>query len=326
MSRRRKSKPTARSPVAAILEPYAKHLRMLAIPYRLTNQGKWEGLICAAEVLDAARAVNLDVPELDPEGLERLAQGVALLREASELLRELGADVASALAVAGGAAPLPSRTWITKKEDTPELATDISDPAGFLKRVADNASIIVGDVDGVRTVRKGERVAFSVNGRRYESPPSTEPLGKPERALLAVLAQRSPQPTTRAQLAICSGYSSSSSSFANALGKLRRLKLAGDEGAMIFATVDGLAAAPDVAQLPKGKALRDYWLTRCNRPERAVLAALIDAYPHPLDRDELARAAQYSPTSSSFANALGKLRTLELVRGLRASSELMEDA
>jgi hypothetical protein len=331
MSRRRKGKPGPRNPVAAILEPYANHLRKLAITYRLTDHGKWEGLITAAEVLDEGRALNLDVPEVDAEAVARLERAVSLLREAGELLREVGADVASALAVAGGAGagapPLPSRTWISKAEEPraaasppspPPAPTDITDPRGLLE-----SPVHVVPPD---KVFKGGSLSLTVNGYRADRLVPNEPLGRADRALLAVLAQRSPQPTSRVQLAILSGYSSSSSSFANALGKLRRLKLAGSEGPMIFATTDGLSAAPDVGPMPKGDELRRYWLARCNRAEQAVLSVLIDTYPHAVDRDELARRARYSSTSSSFANALGKLRTLELVRGLKASAELMEDA
>jgi len=52
-------------------------------------------------------------------------------------------------------------------------------------------------------------------------------LKKPERLILAVLAQRNPRASSRSQMSILSGYSIKSSSFANALSKLRSLELIG---------------------------------------------------------------------------------------------------
>lgn len=57
-----------------------------------------------------------------------------------------------------------------------------------------------------------------------------------------------------------------------------------------------------------------------------VLAALADEYPEEVEREALASRTGYSARSGSFASALAKLRTLELVDGLRASKSLMEDA
>lgn len=44
-----------------------------------------------------------------------------------------------------------------------------------------------------------------------------------------------------------------------------------------------------------------------------ILEALIGAYPDPIERTELAERAGASPTSSAYANNLGRLRTLGLI-------------
>ena len=138
-------------------------------------------------------------------------------------------------------------------------------------------------------------------------------LGRAERALLAVLAQF-PEGRSKAQLSVLSGYSIKSSSFANALGSLRSNGLA-DGRDPITITADGMTAAGDIEPLPTGADLQDHWRQRLGRAERTILDVLIDAYPQALVKEEISERSGYSLTSSSFANALGKLRTLQLADG-----------
>jgi hypothetical protein len=110
----------------------------------------------------------------------------------------------------------------------------------------------------------------------------------------------------------------------NALGALRSAGLIA--GNPIQATLEGLAVAGDVEPMPRpGEELLAYWLANPNlgKAERALLSVLADAYPREMDKAEVADVSGYSATSSSFANALGRLRSLGLVSGWRASDELM---
>ena len=147
-------------------------------------------------------------------------------------------------------------------------------------------------------------------------------LGKAERKLLEVLAQF-PAGRTRVQVALLSGYSVKSSSLSNALGRLRALDLATKGTDPIRATPEGLAVAGDVDPAPTGPELLEHWRGRLGRAERAVLDAIVAAEPNELTRDELAEASGYSASSSSLSNALGKLRSLELVQGFRVSEDLL---
>lgn len=160
---------------------------------------------------------------------------------------------------------------------------------------------------------------------REPAPEEARALGRAERALLGVLAQF-PDGRSKQQLSVLSGYSIRSSSFGNALGALRSAGLA--EGRdPIVATAAGLAAASEVEPLPTGEALLHHWRGQLGRAERALLDVLVDAYPDALSRDELSHRSGYSATSSSFANALGKLRTLQLAEGYgetRAADVLFE--
>ncbi len=151
-------------------------------------------------------------------------------------------------------------------------------------------------------------------------------LTKAERALLSVLVTFD-QGRSRQQLSILSGYSIKSSSFANALGSLRSGGLV--EGRdPIVATSAGHAAIPDPEAMPRpGPELLNYWCGKLTKAERTMLEALANAYPHALTKDELSARTGYSSTSSSFANALGKLRALELAEGYgetRAADALFE--
>jgi len=63
------------------------------------------------------------------------------------------------------------------------------------------------------------------------------------------------------------------------------------------------------------------------KAERLILEALSRAYPDPLSKEEVAIVkAGYEANSGGFDNALGRLRTLELVQGrsdLRASDDFL---
>jgi hypothetical protein len=145
-------------------------------------------------------------------------------------------------------------------------------------------------------------------------------LGRAERTLLNVLAAF-PEGRTKVQLSILSGYSIRSSSFANALGALRSLGLAeGREPTVI--TAAGREVAGDVEPVPQGAALLEHWRGQLGRAERSLLDVFVAVYPAELTREELSERSGYSQTSSSFANAIGRLRSLRLVDGMRASEDL----
>lgn len=148
-------------------------------------------------------------------------------------------------------------------------------------------------------------------------------LGKAERKILTVLVQF-PEGRTKTQVAVLSGYSVKSSGLSNALGRLRSLGYATKGGQVTQATPEGVAALGDVEPLPTGQALVDHWMGQLGKAERMVLAAMMDAYPAEMSKQEVADAAGYSATSSGLSNALGKLRSLDLVHGWVVSDDLMD--
>lgn len=158
--------------------------------------------------------------------------------------------------------------------------------------------------------RCGSRIYSEPRAGSPDVPSAGADLGKCERSILTVLEQY-PQGRTTSQLALLTGYSGTSGSFNNALGKLRTVGYI-TRGANVQVTPAGTGIVPS-EPLPSGQALVDRWLAKLGKCERAILEQLTSIYPDPLSVEELGAATGYAPTSGSFNNALGKLRTLELI-------------
>ena len=187
------------------------------------------------------------------------------------------------------------------------------------------------------TGRPAQRMPAVVRARRSPAPggdaPASRPgpellgLGKAERAILSVLAQF-PAGRTKRQLAMLTGYSAKGGGFANALGRLRSSGLV-VRGEPITVTDAGLERiAGQYEQLPSGPALLEHWCRQLGKAERLILSELVTAWPDALAKEELAARTGYAPTGGGFANALGRLRTLQLVDGrgeLRADETLARE-
>lgn len=133
-----------------------------------------------------------------------------------------------------------------------------------------------------------------------------------ERKILIVLAQY-PQGRNKSQIGIMAGYSHNGGAFNNYLGALRsKGYIDGREPIMI--TELGLATLGLYNPLPTGEALYQYWLGQLGKCEREILTAL---YTVGAEMSKEAIAANtitgYEPNGGGFNNAMGKLRTLELI-------------
>jgi hypothetical protein len=140
-------------------------------------------------------------------------------------------------------------------------------------------------------------------------------MGKAERRILTAIAQRHPKPSTRPQISILSGYSHTSSHFANSIGALRSAGYVDGRGDEIQITDAGFKALGAFESLPTGRALIDYWAARLGKAERELFLEAVKRYPRAASKEALSEATGYSLTSSHFANSLGRLRTLQLVHG-----------
>src|SRR5262249_35141444 len=102
-------------------------------------------------------------------------------------------------------------------------------------------------------------------------------------------------------------------------------------GDSIQITGEGLDTVTPISPLPTGKALFDYWLTQLGKAERAILCVLFDAYPKSLGPADIADETgfynggeNYAANGGGFRNALGRLRTLELIQG-RSELKICEE-
>lgn len=142
-------------------------------------------------------------------------------------------------------------------------------------------------------------------------------LPKPQQRILDALAWLESvqvQRGTRGQVAFLSDASPKSSAFANNLGALRTASLIQYPGPDLVQLTDQgreLAAGVDVPLTPED--LHDAITARLPRPQGRILEALIAMYPEPITKEQLAEAADASPTSSAYANNLGALRSLGFI-------------
>ena len=135
-------------------------------------------------------------------------------------------------------------------------------------------------------------------------------LPKGEAAVLSALIQF-PAGLRREQLTVLTGYKRSSRDAY--IQRLREKGLVDDQRTLVVANDAGRSALPNAEPLPTGPELQEYWLSRLPEGERAILQQLIDAYPNPVDRDELSEATGYKRSSRDAY--LQRLRAKELVEG-----------
>jgi hypothetical protein len=163
------------------------------------------------------------------------------------------------------------------------------------------------------------------HGPKYVAPGSAA-LSKAERLILTALAQY-PDGRTKKQVAILTGYAVNGGGFGNAIGALRSKGYLEGTADQLTITDSGIAALGTFTPLPRGDALLQHWYRQLGKAERKCLEVLASEYPVSIGKEELAERAGYEVRGGGFGNALGRLRTLELIHGyplLSASGDLFE--
>jgi hypothetical protein len=151
-------------------------------------------------------------------------------------------------------------------------------------------------------------------------------LSSGERRILTALAQY-PEGRSKVQVAVLTGYAPNGGGFNNYLGALRSRALIKGDGDKLTITDTGIETLGSWEPLPMGAALVEYWRSRLGKAERLILETLTQAYPNALTKEEVAAGAGYEANGGGFNNALGRLRTLELVEGrgeIKASDSLFQ--
>jgi hypothetical protein len=167
------------------------------------------------------------------------------------------------------------------------------------------------------------------NGRVSPAPapqqPNMERLSQAKRLILTALAQYQGS-RTKNQVAVLTGYAVNGGGFNNAISSLRTTGyIITGHGDQLDITDSGLAALGSFDPLPTGPDLLDHWMRKLPKAQSKALHVLVEAYPEPLPKDEVAARAGYKAAGGGFTNAISRLRTLELISGrgeLRASEHL----
>jgi hypothetical protein len=132
----------------------------------------------------------------------------------------------------------------------------------------------------------------------------------------------------RGHVAFVAGTSPASSGFEKNLGALRTAGLVHyPEPGTVALTPDGAEVARPSVQISTTAELIDALGARLGKPKAAILRALVDVYPEPMDRVELAERVGVSPQSSGFEKNIGSLRGLGFVAypgpGLVVATDLL---
>jgi len=122
--------------------------------------------------------------------------------------------------------------------------------------------------------------------------------------------------------------SASTGSFRNYLGALRSAGLiAYPADDLVALTPAGRATAQPADAPPTLRALHEAWLSKLPRPQANILRLVLECHPGEITRNQLGDALGVAPTTGSFRNYLGAMRTLGLIDypadGLVAATEVL---
>lgn len=118
---------------------------------------------------------------------------------------------------------------------------------------------------------------------------------------------------SKEQLALWCEVSPTSGGYFNNLGALRSLGLIEyPSGGVVALTPEGRKAAQPSDPLTVEQ-MQDALYRKVGSSKAAILKALVEIYPEPISKDELAERIGVSPTSGGYFNNLGSLRTLGVI-------------
>jgi len=253
----------------------------------------------AQQAAPAAEPERVEVPVFDEVGFA----------EMRALARLAGQKVADDLAAAGRALDEAMQAFCDRMRAHAATRTTIAQTS---------PPVVHRDTNPEKPLTK-EVTSFAQNGSRpvgIQKATNGAVTGG-ELAILTAVAQHRAG-CTREQLTVLTGYKRSSrDTFIQRLSSAGRIDKDGDR---LVVTDRGRAdLGPDFKPLPKGAALRQFWLDKLGGGERVLLEQLVKAYPKPLTRTELSERTDYQ--RSSRDTFLQRLSSRELVgaRERRAS-------
>lgn len=148
-------------------------------------------------------------------------------------------------------------------------------------------------------------------------PGQAEDLTGPEQRILDAMAWLESIGVTnykRSIIAFLAGYSQSSTGFTIPLGLLRKKGLVTYPDSETADLTDaGRGAAHPQEETLTSQELHRKIFAKLTGPQIRILKPLIECYPDPMNREELAAQSGYSATSTGFTIPLGNLRSMGLV-------------
>lgn len=246
--------------MAAVLRPFAAHLRRLAKPYEMNGDGRAVGLLQAADVLESGRAVPIDVEPAAAGGVHALLSSPEFRKDVEELSRDapklaaslgrtLGLDRKAAKQVVklisepdadelGGCetallAVLASQTNALSRVELGLRAGYSVTSGGYSKalgRLRDKGLIAPAGVGGIVSTLAGRQVAPADH---HDLPVDVvdywaSKVGGAMSTILLVATAAYPKALSRVELAERAGYRPTSGGYSKALGRLRKLHLLDD--------------------------------------------------------------------------------------------------
>lgn len=230
---------------------------------------------------DEARDALLEPARHAAADLETIA---ARLRTAADIATAAGAALSAAIA-----APLPD---IADVEIRPAPASGgrrdrVLIPAGKPARKS-GALATGGPVDaGRRYVEPDTREHFIPARSAAQVPEDVPGLNPGQVAILSACIEY-PAGLRNEQLTMFSGLKKSTRDLY--VQQLGRAGLVEKSGGVVIATDAGRAALPNRRPLPRGRALREHWLSKLSGGEKQIFETLCKAQGRPLTREELGEA------------------------------------
>lgn len=244
-----------------------------------------------------------------------LAKGATTTTEIKEVQRPVFDDKDRKLiskAIAGF--EMVDQTVKAKVEELRDIYRELNTLRGTIEVLIGRQKQIPSMRQPVKKTVNNNAIRMPLLSRQSESENGSSELGKPERRVLAVLAQYE-DGCEIGKLALLSGYRISGG-FRNILSALRTSGLiSGENTGIMQITQEGFSHGP-FEQLPeRGQEFVQFWLShpRLGNPEKRVLQVLIDN-PEGLSLEELAEKSEYE-VSGGFRNITSTLRTAGLIEG-----------
>lgn len=158
------------------------------------------------------------------------------------------------------------------------------------------------------------RIKVTAPAPATRAPASPDGITPPQQRILDAMAKLEALGLSelhKTQVAAVAGVFPNSGSYANNLGRLRTLGLIDyPQGGLVAFTNTGRDQSRPVTEMPTLEDLHEAWLSIVTQPQQRILREVIAEYPNHLPKGELAQRIEVSPDSGSYANNLGRLRTL----------------